>query len=131
MGRRRHDSAAQDLARGAERFRAWRRVRKRGARIPEPLWALAVRLGAKHGVCRTASVLGLDYYALKKRAAAAEGELRPAAPAFVELPAASLVAVRECVFEIGDGAGATLRVQLKGYEASEVAAVGRSFWKDS
>jgi hypothetical protein len=88
-------------------------------------------LAEKHGVGRTASVLGLDYYALKKRAAAADSGASAVSPAFVELPASSLVAVRECILEIEDGAGARMRVQLKGYAASEVAAVGRSFWKDS
>jgi hypothetical protein len=106
-------------------------VRKRGARIPEPLWALAVQLVEKHGVCRTASALGLDYYALKKRAAAADSHTRPMSPAFVELPASSVLVPRQCVIEVEDGAGATIRVHLKGYEASEIAAVGRSFWKDA
>ena len=35
---------------------------------PQPLWALAVRLAKTHGVSRTATALGLDYYSLKKRA---------------------------------------------------------------
>jgi hypothetical protein len=35
------------------------------------------------------------------------------------------------VIELEDGAGASMRVHLKGYEASEVAAVGRRFWKES
>jgi hypothetical protein len=52
-------------------------------------------------------------------------------PAFVELPASSVLVPRECVIEVEDGAGATMRVHLKGYEASEIAAVGRSFWKDA
>jgi hypothetical protein len=130
MGGRSRGEAA-DLARAAERFRAWRRVRQPGARIPESLWALAVRLVEKYGVSRTSSALGLDYYSLKKRAAAAESGSRSAAPAFVELPASSLVAGRECVIEMEDGAGATMRLHLKGYEASEVAAVGRRFWKVS
>jgi hypothetical protein len=125
-----HGEAASDLERAAERFRTWRRVRKARARIPESLWTLAVRLVEKHGVSRVSSVLGLDYYSLKKRAAAADSESR-AVPAFMELPAVSLNAARECVIELEDGAGGVMRMHLKGYEASEVAAVGRSFWKES
>jgi len=124
------EAAALDLTRAAERFRAWRRVRIAGTRIPESLWALAVRLVEKYGVSRTSSALGLDYYSLKKRAAAAS-DSRSTAPAFVELPASSLAVGRECVIEMEDGAGAAMRLHLKGYEASEVAAVGRSFWKAS
>ena len=129
-GRTRGEAAALDLTRAAERFRAWRRVRMAGTRIPESLWELAVRLVEKYGVSRTSSALGLDYYSLKKRTAAAS-DSRSASPAFVELPASSLVAGRECVIEMEDGAGAAMRLHLKGYEASEVAAVGRSFWKVS
>lgn len=131
MGARMRGEAAPDLARAEERFRAWRRVRKIGARIPESLWTLAVQLVEKHGVGRTASALGLDYYALKKRAASADSGSRSTSPAFVELPASSLIAARECVIEIEDGAGTTMRMHLKGYEASEVAVVGRSFRKDA
>ena len=131
MGARTRGEAASDLARVAERFRAWRRVRQARTRIPESLWTLAVKLVEKHGVSRVSSVLGLDYYALKKRAAAADSGSRSASPAFVELPATSLIAARECVIELEDGAGGAMRMHLKGYEASEVAAVGRSFWKES
>lgn len=131
MGARMHGEAAADLARAAERFRAWRRVRKLRARIPEPLWALAVQLLQKHSVSQVSSALGLDYYSLKKRAATADSGSRAASPAFVELPATSLIAARECVIELEDGAGVAMRVHLKGYEASEVAAMGRSFWKSS
>lgn len=122
---------APDLAQGAERFRAWRRVRTAGSRIPEALWALAVQLANRHGVYPTASTLGLDYYSLKKRVAAGDSDSRSAAPAFVELSASSLVGSRECLIELEDGAGTTMRVHLKGYEASDVAAVGRSLWKVS
>ncbi len=53
---------------GAERqFTKWRRTRKPGMRIPERLWASAVKLAASHGVHPTASALRLDYYSLKKR----------------------------------------------------------------
>lgn len=131
MGARMHGEAASDLERAAERFRAWRGVRQAGARIPESLWALAVQLVQKHGVSQISSALGLDYYSLKKRAAAADAGSRAASPAFVELPATSLIAARECVIELENGAGGAMRVHLKGYEASEVAAVGCSFWKGS
>ena len=57
----------------------------RASRIPQPLWALAVRLAKAHGVSRTAAVLGLDYYRLKKRAEAAASQPQSSGPAFVEL----------------------------------------------
>jgi len=58
------------------RFPAWRGRRKTGGRIPQPLWALAVRLVNTHGVSRAAAVPGLDCHTLKKRfEAAANGRV--------------------------------------------------------
>jgi hypothetical protein len=53
------------------RFERWRHTRKRRLPIPGPLWAAAVKLVDRYGLCRTARTLRLDYYSLKKRVAAA------------------------------------------------------------
>jgi hypothetical protein len=122
MGGRKRDELPLVLARAQARFRDWRRKRTIGVRIPEPLWTLAVKLAIAHGVCRTASALDLDYYSLKKRLEAAAGPQPAAPPAFVELPAPLAIGKR-CTFELGDGAGSTLRIQLVGYDAAEVAVL--------
>ncbi len=127
MAERRRDETPPVLARAQGRFRDWRRKRTIGARIPEPLWKLAVKLAISHGVCRTASALGLDYYSLKQRLEAAAGRQPAAEPAFVELPA-SLAVGKRCTFELGDGAGSTLRIQLVGYDVAEVAALSGRLW---
>lgn len=114
-----------ELARACDRFRSWRRTRKPKSRIPESLWALAVKLTSTHGLHRTASVLRLDYYCLKKRVEAIPGPQASTGPPFLELPPA-VAAGRECVIEFEDGAGVSLRVHLKGYDATEIVAVGRS-----
>jgi hypothetical protein len=114
-----------DLLRGRSRFHAWRERRPFGERIPQRLWSLAVRLAQSHGVSRTASTLGLDYYQLKKRAEASVGETPSNAPAFVELPAP---VGKQCVFEFDNGAGASARVQLMGYDSSDIETVARTFW---
>ncbi len=111
-----------ELARGRDRFQAWRRTRKPKSRIPEPLWTLAVKLVAAQGLHRTASALKLDYYSLKKRAEAAAGPREKNDAPFLELSAA--VAVPECVIELEEGA-VHLRVQLTGYSAADIAVVGR------
>lgn len=127
MGGRKRDEIPPVLARAEARFRDWRGKRTIGARIPESLWTLAVKLAIAHGVCRTASALDLDYYSLKKRLEAGD-ELQPGfKPAFVELPA-SLAVGRQCTFELGNGAGSTLRIQLVGYDAADVAALSCSLW---
>lgn len=65
MGGRAQGGLPMDLARGRCQFQAWR-ARRTAARIPQTLWALAVRLVSRHGVSRTATALGLDYDSLKK-----------------------------------------------------------------
>jgi hypothetical protein len=116
-----------DLARGRSRFQAWRGERQAGDRIPQRLWALAVQLVTRHGVSRTAAALGLDYYTLKDRAEPAADQPRSSGPAFVELPSPVVVG-KQCLFELDNGAGATMRVQLVGYGAADVASLSRSFW---
>jgi hypothetical protein len=117
----------KDLQQAQSRFQTWREQRKAGCRIPEPLWALAVRLASTHGVCRTATALGLDYYSLKKRSAEVADPPRSTGPAFVELPAPVMVG-KQCLLELDNGAGVSMRVQLVGYDAVDVDALTRHFW---
>jgi hypothetical protein len=81
----------------------------------------------RHGVSRTAAVLGLDCYSLKKRAESGARDPASSRPAFVELPP-PVVLARQCQFELDNGVGATLRVHLVGYDAADVATLARSFW---
>ena len=126
------------------RFERWRRTRKVRSRIPEPLWAAAVKSAAKYGIHRTAKALRVDYYTLKKRveqkAAIAGTQQKPAATAskaaaaaaeatFLELPAAAWAGSGECTLDLEDAGGAKLRVHLKGFEAPDLAALSRSFWQ--
>jgi hypothetical protein len=127
MGASERRGLPPDLALGRSRFQAWRVERKLGERIPRPLWDLAVRLAKLHGISRTAAALGLDYYGLQRRAGTAAAPAPSGNPAFVELPAPILVG-KECRLEFDNGAGATLRVQLVGYDAADVEALSRSFW---
>ena len=55
------------LERLRRRFERWRGTHKARSRIPDPLWAAAVKMADTYGLYRTAKVLRLDYYALKKR----------------------------------------------------------------
>ncbi len=112
-------------------FERWRSSRSRSRHIPDRLWDAAAVLAREHGVSKTSSTLGLDYYALKKRAAAAgRVETKPAAE-FLELPVEVLTAAAECVVEIEDGAGARLRVELRGSATREAEVVARGLWSAS
>jgi hypothetical protein len=140
------------------RFERWRRKRKARTRIPEPLWAAAVKAAGRYGIHRTAKVLLLDYYALKRRVeeqpaavrrdtgravgtgrgggrregptaiATEKAATEDAAATFFELPAAAWRASGECTVEWEDGSGAVMRVHIKGFAAPDLAALSRSFW---
>ena len=125
VGRKRGDVPAS-LARGRDRFEAWRGARKVRTRIPDQIWNLAVKLAVAHGLNRTASVLKLDYYSLKKRVERNAAETS-ATRVFVEVSPPSMTTA-EYVVEFEDGAGASIRIHLRGCDAPDLVVLGRSFW---
>jgi hypothetical protein len=115
------------------RFERWRRTREIGTRIPDSLWASAVKVAGRHGIHRTAKALRVDYYSLKKRVeeeAACSRRLSEggSVPTFVELACPAQAGCGECLVELEDAGGAKMRVQLKGIEAPDLVALSRSFW---
>ncbi len=125
MGANTSGKLPRDLLRARGRFQAWRRQRRNASsRIPEALWKLAVGLVGAHGLSRTTIALGVDYYSLKKHVEESAGQL--SSTGFVELP--SPLVGKQCLFEFANGAGATMRVQLTGYDAADVEALSRGFW---
>jgi hypothetical protein len=113
------------------RLEHWRRTREGHSRIPETLWASAVKAAGRYGLNPTAQALRLDYYSLKKRVEAAacrRASDREGATAFVELAPAPPTGSSECMLELEDPGGAKMRVHLKGVEAPDLAALSRSFW---
>jgi hypothetical protein len=127
MAARERGELPKDLAQGRSQFQAWRASKKRDRHIPQTLWALAVRLVKTHGLSRTAMALGLDYYRLKKQAEKTADQPQSISTAFVELPSPVVVG-KQGVFELDNGAGARMRVQLLGYDAADVVALLRNFW---
>ena len=127
MGTRERGQLPLDLVRGRARFQAWRTRRKVGTRIPRTLWAVAVRLAKTHGVCPTATALGLDYYSLKKRTESPATPRQSDGPAFVEFTAPATIA-KQCQVELDNGSGATMRVRLVGYDVADLEALSRGFW---
>ncbi len=114
----------RDLLQARGRFEAWRRRCLGRGRIPQELWQLAVQMAQHHGLRRTASVLRLDYYSLKRRAETAGRERPSRRPAFVELPA-SVPTGKQCLFELNHRAGVSMRVQLIGYDTADLEALVR------
>ena len=124
MGKRKSSEVPASLSRVERKFAAWRKERVVGQRIPESLWDLATEVAMEHGVSRTALLLKLDHYSLKKRVedASTSGE-----SPFIELPPVT-PAMSECVIEWEDVAGARMRVQLKGQSPPDLLALSHSFW---
>ena len=144
VGRKRGD-IPEALVCGRDRFEAWRRDRTLGDRIPDQLWTLAVKLADANGISRTACVLKLDYYSLKKRVAvkppcsASVHDSVSMPETFIEVSgpspglgtlavSGSLASSGECVLEFEDRSGASLRVHLRGCDVPDLVALGRSFW---
>jgi hypothetical protein len=124
---------ATKLNAGCREFEHWRQTHRARSRIPARLWALAVEHAREAGVHATARRLRLNYYALKQRVAAADGVRAPgasAAPAFVEVVTTGLppAGVSECVIDLADARGATMRIALKSLTVPDLAALSQAFW---
>jgi hypothetical protein len=127
---------AGGLAALKQRLDAWRAGRKAGARIPAGLWADAVGAIGRYGVNRVAIELRLDHSRLKRRAGLAIAP-RPSAPAaaarFVEMfaPAAAAspqMSRPDCVVELANSRGASMRLELNGNALSGLPALCAAFW---
>ena len=132
MGTRKTRELPARLEGARRRFERWRRTRKTGSRIPDSLWAAAVKVAGTFGISRTASVLRIDYYSLKRRvgeeaASSARGSEEGSVAPFLELAAPVTAGTCECVLEFEDVCGTKMRVHLKGVEAPDLAALARSF----
>jgi len=131
MGTSKGQALPPRLQAARRRFQHWRRTRKVGSRIPNPLWATAVKLAEAYGIHRTAKALGLDYSSMKKRVESASQSAVAAsakAATFLELSAPVGLGMSECILELEDVEGAKMRIHFKGIEAPDLAALSRSLW---
>ena len=117
------------------RFERWRGSHAGRRRIPESLWAVAVKTARQCGISRTARALCVDYYRLKKRVASQGNgarsitSARQAMPAFLELTPTMPSNRGRCVVELEDSAGTKMRIQLESLETADLVALSRSFWE--
>jgi hypothetical protein len=115
------------------RIERWRQTRRIRSPIPDSLWASAVRMANVFGMNRTARVLRLNYYGLKKRVdrqeagVAGAGEAEGEVP-FIELAPLPSTSVCECLLELEKVGGARMRIQLKGVAVPDLAAISQAFW---
>ena len=130
MKRRTRPALPAGLERAHQRFERWRRTRKGHSRIPEALWAVAVKSARRFGLHPTSRALRLDYMVLKRRvegdSAGPAPSAKAAAPSFVELLPVGKGPRPECVVELEDPSGARMRIELNGIALSDLAALTRS-----
>lgn len=118
-------SEIKELSRQIEQ---WRSDPRRGRRMPESLWALAVRVAGQHGACRVSRCLRLDYYSLKERMRhGAEGIDTQPKPTFIELSTLSSAAVPECSIELENPRGFRMRIHVKGTGLPDLVLITRAF----
>jgi len=140
MGTRQAHTQCSQLEGVRRRFERWRRTRKALSRIPEPLWAAAVKVASASGISHTAKTLRVNYPALKTRiAAAASLQAQPeggpanqrfaSVPAFLELAPPTGNGACQCTVELEDASGATMRISLQSAEVPDLAALSGSFWE--
>ena len=122
-----------DATRVQEQLNQWRQDHSGRGRIPEVLWAEATRLARELGLHKTARLLGLNYYGLKRRlqAESAPEIDDPSCPAFVELQLAYPSAAFECVLELQNAQGTQLKLHLRGSAAPDLTALSSVFWSST
>ncbi len=119
MGAKRETELPGGLKKVRGELEEWRGQRRRGQRIPEELWAAAVRAVGRHGLNRVSRALGLDYYHLKKRWGLGKEEGLHAdgsEPVFVEVASAAAEMAdpnAACVVELEKGNGVRMRICVR------------------
>ena len=131
------DGIFEDSPAAVKRLRSriehWRKTRKKRCRMPEPLWASAVRLAKKHGIYPISRALRVNYMQLKRRV---EGEAKrmprsksSSPPVFVELDAGPLAREAGCIIELEDRGGRKMTIRLQGPSDVDVVGLTAAFWR--
>src|SRR5882672_12616671 len=133
-------SYREDVEQARRRFAEFRQAHAVRSRLLEELWATAAKLARRDGITATARVLGVDRPSLQKwtdrlepRASAKSPKSmrrhrrdESAAPAFMELLAASTATATSCVVEVESASGGKLRLDLKTIATSQLAELIRA-----
>jgi len=109
---------------------SWRKTRISLQHVPKPIWEAAVELARIGGINPVASVLGLNYYRLKRKVEASQRAVTESkAVSFVELQVTPAASSLECTAELTDRRGATMRLRLVGAGTAELVALVQAFWQ--
>ncbi len=114
-----------------EQIEHWRRSRgKRGA-IPDALWQAAIMLFPDYGLHRISKALRLNYTDLKHRVNACQSTCEQSdvsTAGFIELGLSDAMRPAECIIEMADQKGASMRMYLKGEAGIDLLELGKAFW---
>lgn len=129
MGKRNAGPLPAETGRLKAAVQSWRDTRAKVGPMPADLWQRAMSLAAKHGICRVARAIGVDYSALRERLEVRE--VPSAEPAFLEIPATMVLAgteTGEAQVEIARCDGSRLRMRGPALDAAAIVAafMGRS-----
>jgi len=113
------------LEEGRNSFAHWRATKKT-RKIPDPLWALAVKLAKRFGVCCTAKVLNLDYNGLKSRTT--EASVSKPKANFVELPITSITS-SSFKIDMTYPDGTQLHVDMQSPSPQQMASLSALIWR--
>lgn len=114
-----------------EQFEAWRQSREKRSAIPDALWQAAINLCQDYSISKISSTLRLNYAVLKQRVRV-YGINHPVpritAPSFIELDVSPSRSTSECIVEMADQKGATMRMYFKGEVGLDLLELGKAFW---
>ena len=111
-----------------ERFEEWRKTRKRGTKIPEDLWAAAVKLADTYSLTEICQWLKVEFNHLKKRVEHSQAIVQNSSADFVELNLSRIVSGPEYVIEVERPDGARMRISVKGAVDTGLIEAAKTFW---
>ena len=119
------------LKRVQEQFEHWRRTRAKRRAIPNALWEAAISLFPNYSLYRISTALRLNYTDLKHRvnvhrSACEQSDVSTAG--FIELGLSDPMRPAECIIEMADQKGATMRMYFKGDTGLDLLELGKAFW---
>jgi len=114
-----------------EQFEHWRRSRGKRGTIPDALWQAAIMLFPDYALHRISKALRLNYTDLKHRVNAHRSTCEQSdvsTAGFIELGLSDAMRPAECMIEMADEKGASLKMYFKGEAGRDLLKLGKAFW---
>ena len=116
-----------------DRFKIWRKTRKKRTSIPRDLWKAAIEQTQYYSINIVSKALGLSYTDLKRRVKASRTEVcsspSPLAT-FVELDLKETMPGR-CIIEMETPRGDRLKMDFMGKVGIDLLKLAKAFWDKS